>query len=368
MARFPLPWPGRRFSLNINGIYIIVALLVVTAIIAFIFGRNPFVGKGQVPVPASPEHFAAASEILPESVPGELAPEGLVESNFEVETPQGVVTLAAETKPEPNITSLATETKIQPDPRVTELVAQAMALVNSQPTAVIEARDRLNDVLLICRDAKQRDFIKEQLSKLSEQWLFSKSLFPNDKLCASYNVKKGDQLRIIGQRHKVPYEILAQINNIRNPQALQAGQTIKVINGPFNAKVIRSTFTIDVYLQKTFVCSFPVGLGMPGKETPVGIWRVKKDGKMEKPVWTDPDTQRVYRPTDPDYPLGSRWIELEGMEGPAKDRTGFGIHGTKDPQTIGAAQSRGCIRLHNGNAVLVYNLLVPIYSQVRIEE
>jgi len=66
--------------------------------------------------------------------------------------------------------------------------------------------------------------------------------------------------------------------------------------------------------------------------------------------------------------LGSRWIELEGIEGKAKGQTSFGIHGTKEPKTIGAAGSRGCIRLHNGHAILIYNLLVPIHSLVRVEE
>ncbi len=341
MARYSFPWPGRRIILSRNGIYIFVVLLIVAAIIAVIFGRNPF-GRNK----------EESSEIA--SLP-----------SLEVEAPQAV---AAETKPEPNVISLATNATIQTDPKVNQLIAGAMVLVNSQPSAVIEARDRLNDALLICQNPEQREFIKEQLSKLAERWLFSKSLFPDDKLCSSYKVQRGDQLRIIGERHKVPYEILMQINNIHDPQALRAEQTIKIINGPFHAKVSRSTFTMDIYLQNTFVRSFPVGLGKQSKETPTGLWRVKKTGKMEQPIWTDPDTQRVYKPTDPDYPLGSRWIELEGMEGQAKDRTGFGIHGTKEPNTIGIAESRGCIRLHNGHAILVYNLLVPIYSQVRVED
>jgi lipoprotein-anchoring transpeptidase ErfK/SrfK len=341
MARYSFPWPGRRIILSRNSLYIFIVLLIVVAIIAVIFGHNPFSRNKE----ESPEIA---------SLPGS-----------EVKSPQAV---AAETKPEPNVISLATNATIQTDPKVNELVAEALALVNSQPSAVIEARDRLNDALLICQNPEQQEFIKEQLAKLAERWLFSKSLFPDDKLCSSYKVKRGDQLRIIGEQHKVPYEILMQINNIHDPQTLRAEQTIKIINGPFHVKVSRSTFTMDIYLQKTFVRSFPVGLGKPSKETPTGLWRVKKNGKMEQPTWTDPDTQRVYKPTDPDYPLGSRWIELEGIEGQAKDRTGFGIHGTKEPETIGTGESRGCIRLHNGHAILVYNLLVPIYSQVRIED
>ena len=69
---------------------------------------------------------------------------------------------------------------------------------------------------------------------------------------------------------------------------------------------------------------------------------------------------------DPDYPLGSRWIALEGISGEAKGRSGFAIHGTKIPEEIGTAGSRGCIRLYNSDAILVYNLLTPGLSRVEV--
>jgi lipoprotein-anchoring transpeptidase ErfK/SrfK len=93
---------------------------------------------------------------------------------------------------------------------------------------------------------------------------------------------------------------------------------------------------------------------------------VQEHGKLEKPPWTDPDSGRLYKPTDPDYPLGTRWIGLEGTDGKAKGRTGFAIHGTKDPDQIGTAGSRGCIRMYNTDVELMNNLLIPIYSQVEV--
>jgi len=103
-------------------------------------------------------------------------------------------------------------------------------------------------------------------------------------------------------------------------------------------------------------------------ETPTGLWRVKPGGKLEKPIWTNPVDGKTYHPEDPDYPLGSRWIGLEGLAGTAEDRTGFAIHGTKDPEQIGTAGSQGCIRMHNGEAILVYDLLIPTFSQVEVTD
>jgi lipoprotein-anchoring transpeptidase ErfK/SrfK len=76
----------------------------------------------------------------------------------------------------------------------------------------------------------------------------------------------------------------------------------------------------------------------------------------------------MYYPEDPGYPLGSRWIGLEGIKGNAKGRTGFGIHGTKEPKQIGTTGSRGCIRMHNGEVIRIYNLLVPNLSTVEVVE
>jgi hypothetical protein len=231
---------------------------------------------------------------------------------------------------------------------------------------IVEGRDKLNEALRTPLTASQQVTIKKWLSALAEKWLFSRDYYPGDTLCSTYKVRPGEILSDIAKRHKIPYQAMLEINNISRPEALRAGGTIKVVNGPFNAIVYRSAFVMDLYLQSTYVRSFRVGLGSPDSPTPTGLWRVKQDGKLVKPSWTDPDTGRLYEGSDRDYPLGSRWIGLEGMQGNAKGRTGFAIHGTKKPEEIGTASSKGCIRLHNGDAILMYNLLTPVYSELRV--
>ncbi len=244
-------------------------------------------------------------------------------------------------------------------------IAQAMELLNQPMPKVIEARDRLNELLPMAQ-GQELLFIKTKMAELSDKWLFSKLVYPEDKLCAGYKVNSGDMLSTIGKKQNVPYEVLMQINNMAKAESLQAGVAIKVINGPFHARVYRSTFTLDLYLQNTYVKSFSVGLGKQGMETPTGRWRVKEGGKLIQPIWTDPVTGKTYHPEDPDYPLGSRWIALEGLEGNAIGKKGFAIHGTKNPEQIGMQGSQGCIRLHNGDAVIVYNLMTPGQSLVDV--
>jgi hypothetical protein len=269
---------------------------------------------------------------------------------------------------EPNLSEISPEPTLEPNPQASKLIAEAMALLNAKPAKIIDVRDRLNETLPMPMSRQQQAFVKKQLSDLANEWLFSRTILPEDTLCGSYKVKPGNQLRTIGKLHKVPHEILSQINKIRRPKALQAGETIKVINGPFHTRIYRSTFTMDLYLQNTFVRSFPVGLGKAGRETPTGLWIVEPGGKLIKPTWTDPDTGRTFEAENPDYPLGSRWIGLEGLKGDAIGRTGIAFHGTKDPSLIGGTGSRGCIRLYNGDVILLYNLLMPGYSRVEIVE
>jgi LysM repeat protein len=349
-----------------------LTVLVICVAVAFYYG--PF-GKNkaetvdstttddtniEITEPAEPM-ASHEPEVLEESEENEVATSVPPVEAPPVEVPptQELPEIAPEPAPGPTV---------EPNPEAAALIKEAAALLSDSPSKIVEARDKLNEALRIPMSHQQRSSVKEQLSKLSEKWLFSRTVIPEDPLCESYQVRSGDTLEKIGNKFKVPHEIIETINHISDPRSLQAGLPIKVIKGPFNAKIYRSTFTMDVYLQNTFVRSFRVGLGKDKNETPTGIWRVKSDGKLEKPPWPDPATGRIVYPEDPEYPLGSRWVGLEGLTGEAKNRTGFGIHGTKEPETIGTASSQGCIRLNNGEAILVYNMLFPGLSQVEVTD
>ena len=360
MARHPFG-PGAGRGARNRTYTLLLAGLLIVMVVAFYYG--PF-GKNE----AGP---------IDEGLPSEV--------NTVAETPKAEEPVSvpppANVQPEPSVSQSALEPKSEPvnltpepapqpgleaNPDATRLIAEATALIDQRPSRIIDARGKLNEALRMPMTATQRASVKDQLSKLSEQWLFSRTVVPGDPLCESYLVKSGDLLTMIGERYKVPYEIIMQINKISNPQGLQAGEAVKVMDGPFHVKVYRSTFTMDLYLQTTYVRSFKVGLGKPGMETPTGLWRVKPGGKLIQPIWTNPIDGKTYHPEDPDYPLGSRWIALEGLTGEAKERTGFAIHGTKEPEQIGTQGSQGCIRMHNGDAVLIYNLLIPAYSTVEV--
>jgi LysM repeat protein len=327
--------------------------------------ESPPVAAVPTEQPPQPERFS-----MPLASPAETNEKEASQESAKVgQMLEQIAAKPAEAQPElPQASPQPAEPTISADAQAQLVIDEATRLLAARPIEVIKAREMLNELLGRPISEQKRNLVKQQLSQLADKWLFSRTVYPQDTLCSIYKVQSGDLLSTIGRNCKVPWEILQQINGLSRPEDLQADQDIKVINGPFHIKIYRSSFTMDVYLQDTFVRSFPVGLGKPGYETPTGLWVVRPGGKLIKPRWTDPDTGKTYEPDDPNYPLGSRWISLDGLEGDAKGRTGFAIHGTKDPHEIGTAKSRGCIRLYNGDVIFVYNLVIPGESKVVVVE
>jgi len=110
---------------------------------------------------------------------------------------------------------------------------------------------------------------------------------------------------------------------------------------------------------------FPVGVGMPGWETPAGSFAVLE--KRVDPIWQHPANGQLV-PPGPGNPLGSRWI---GFHRDCNGRRGFngqehlevkgcvtaGFHGTPNRESVGRAASHGCVRLFDEHARELFELV-----------
>lgn len=118
---------------------------------------------------------------------------------------------------------------------------------------------------------------------------------------------------------------------------------------------------------------FPVAVGKPGWETPVGDFRVIE--MIRDPVWEHPvNGQRI--PPGTANPLGSRWIgfhrSCKGVRGPQGDGwmevrgcVVAGFHGTPNRASIGRAASHGCVRLYDEDVRALFDL-VQLGTPVRV--
>ncbi len=232
---------------------------------------------------------------------------------------------------------------------------------------VLEARQQLNELLKTKLAEAEASEARALLARIADETIFSRKAFASDPLVETYVVQAGDGLEKIGRKYAVPFELLMTINGITNPAALRADQKIKVPKGPFTARIYKSKFRMDLYLGDVFVRSYPVGLGNQGG-TPTGTWKVKN--RLTNPTYYPPASEGkklIVAPDDPNNPLGENWIGLEGVDGEAVGREGFGIHGTIEPDSIGKEASLGCVRMRNEDVAVVYQMLVIGKSTVIIE-
>jgi lipoprotein-anchoring transpeptidase ErfK/SrfK len=73
--------------------------------------------------------------------------------------------------------------------------------------------------------------------------------------------------------------------------------------------------------------------------------------QLEKGVRSK-DPKKIFDlPPGPNSPVGVLWCGLS--------KSGIGLHGTADPETIGRAMSAGCIRLANWDVIRLPNFISP---------
>lgn len=192
-----------------------------------------------------------------------------------------------------------------------------------------------------------RDEVRGRIETTARAIFFS----PQPHFLEPYVIQPNDQLRVIAKKYEVPWQYMARLNNT-DPRRIRPGQKLKVIKGPFSALVDVSDFELTIHLQGYYVKRYSVGVGKDGT-TPLGKFAVRD--KLENPVYYGPEGN-VIGADDPTNPLGERWIDIGDS---------YGIHGTIDPESIGRAESRGCIRLRSEDVAEVYDLL-EIGSEVVI--
>lgn len=114
--------------------------------------------------------------------------------------------------------------------------------------------------------------------------------------------------------------------------------------------VSKAAGTLKVFDRSDkLVAVFTVTTGSAKDPLPLGDWSI--NGKSYNPefsydaglFWDVPDSKGEHLlPPGPNGPVGVVWIDLS--------KEHYGIHGTPEPQTIGRAQSHGCVRLTNWDA------------------
>jgi hypothetical protein len=163
----------------------------------------------------------------------------------------------------------------------------------------------------------------------------------------AYVVRRDEELQDIAASFHVPWQLLAYINGISNPEVLIPGQRLKVIRGPFTARVDLERQEIVLYLRGHYAGRFPFSQGRDQPPRP-GTYQVVS--KMVERSAYDERNQEI-PPGDPNSPYGGYWIDLGSNQS---------IHAIAP-----AGPGRGCIALAPRDAQDLFAVL-SLGSQVAI--
>jgi L,D-transpeptidase ErfK/SrfK len=113
--------------------------------------------------------------------------------------------------------------------------------------------------------------------------------------------------------------------------------------------VKRNARRLYVYRGEQVLKSFPIAIGKPGWQTPLGKYQVIY---MEKdPIFINFKTDQIIKPGSKN-PLGKRLIAFK-----IDERFDTAIHGTNQDELIGQAVSHGCIRMRNKDVIALYEMV-----------
>ena len=227
----------------------------------------------------------------------------------------------------------------------------------------LQARGQYNQALRSGLPPDMQEQARTRLTQLAQQMIFGAQRHKDDPLVSAYIVQPGDTMGKIARKYKVTDDLLASINGLKNKNMIRAGQTLKVLHGPFHVEIFKGRHLLDVFLQDTFIRQYHVGLGTDDS-TPGGQWSIKN--KLRNPTYYSPRGEGIIAADDPENPLGERWIGLEGLSGESLEHKRYGIHGTNDPASIDKDESLGCVRMHNQDVEALYDMLVETHSRIII--
>jgi lipoprotein-anchoring transpeptidase ErfK/SrfK len=136
---------------------------------------------------------------------------------------------------------------------------------------------------------------------------------------------------------------------------------LRIFKGTFKIAVDKSDNVLTVFMNDAFFKRYSVGTGAYNK-TPVGRFTVTD--KIAQPPWWRPDGKQIPF-GDPENLLGTRWMAIRSPDDPFL--TGYGIHGTWEPDTIGKQASAGCVRMLNSDVEELFTL-IPVNTSVDIQD
>ena len=214
---------------------------------------------------------------------------------------------------------------------------------------LVEGRDALNLSLAILGEADPADKIRTQLAAMNVPVFLGTELLPGDTYVRTVPIAEGDNFPKLAQRYRVPSAFLQSINPGMDPRRLQIKTNLKVVFGPFHARLVKHANRLDLLARDMYVCSFAANIE-PAYMVPVGDYRIKSGGKLQL-----------------GGAGGKTWLGFEGIDSDT-NATHFGwIYGSGGARSRGTDRAPVGVMLADADLATLYNTLVEGDSLLHVE-
>jgi len=220
-----------------------------------------------------------------------------------------------------------------------QLYAQALDL--KKEGEVIKAKESYEKILSEHPDFSDIEKMQMELENLNMELIVSRTMIPDRTIM--HEVQSGDTLGELAKKHGTTIDLIKKSNRLTS-NVIRVGQELRIWIGVFNIFIDKSQNLLTLRDQDEVLKVYSVSTG-EGNITPVGDFEIVS--RLVDPVWFNKGI--IVPPESPQNVLGSRWLGF--------DLSGYGIHGTIDPETIGHQVTAGCVRMHNKDVEELYNII-----------
>jgi lipoprotein-anchoring transpeptidase ErfK/SrfK len=172
---------------------------------------------------------------------------------------------------------------------------------------------------------EQRSELLSRLDPLAREVIYS----TRHLLEQPHRVGQNENLMEIAAQYEVPWQLLANINQIRDPVTVLPGTELKVVRGPFRAEVNLTLNELTLFLGDLYAGRFPIAVG--NDPVPKAGTYTVQDKQTAKTYYNHSGSP--VPPGSPENPYGNAWLDLGGQ---------ICIHGS--PRTA-SPTDQGCISL-----------------------
>lgn len=222
---------------------------------------------------------------------------------------------------------------------------------------LVEARRLYLAALPRVRDPALIRDVQDRLGRVNINLIMTPRPMPEKE---DYVVKRGDFVQRIARHFRTTTDLVEVSNTIRDRNLIRAGDRLRVFTGAFSIHISKTRRELTVSMNDAFFKRYGVGIGKHDK-TPEGTFVIAE--KQKEPVWWPAGREIPFG--HPENILGTRWMSLRAT-GTTPDVRGYGIHGTWEPESIGKAESAGCIRMRNSEVEELY-IYITVGTPVTIE-